>query len=161
MNRLLPFPLVSLALWVAWLMLNGSAAMGHVVLGAVLAVAIPAVLRPWTAPQPRPRKPLAILRLAAIVLRDIVVSNVQVARLILGPEERIRPGFVRVPLALDEPFAIATLAGIITMTPGTLSCAVAPDRSYLLVHALHLDDADALVADIKARYERALLEIFR
>ena len=37
------------------------------------------------------------------------------------------------------------------MTPGTLSCAVAADRSHLLIHALHLTDEAALVADIKAR----------
>ena len=47
------------------------------------------------------------------------------------------------------------------MTPGTLSCAVAADRSYLLIHALHLTDDAALVADIKARYETPLREIFR
>ena len=58
------------------------------------------------------------------------------------------------------PYAIATLAGIITMTPGTLSCAIAPDRSYLLVHALDLGDPAELAADIKVRYERPLLEIF-
>lgn len=160
MRRLVPAPLSSLALWIAWLMLNGTLAPGHLVLGAVLALALPPLLAPYTRPQPRLRRPGAIVRLAFVVLHDIIRSNIEVARLILGPEARIRPGFVRVPLALTEPQAIATLAGIITMTPGTLSCAVAPDRSFLLVHALDLDDPDRLVADIKARYERALLEIF-
>ena len=40
------------------------------------------------------------------------------------------------------------------------SCAIAPDGRSLLVHALHLEDADALVADIKQRYEAPLEEIF-
>lgn len=160
MHRLVPDPLLSVALWAAWLMLNGSAAPGHLVLGAVLALALPRVLASRIQPRPTVRRPLVVLRLAAVVLRDIIASNIQVARLILGPEARIRPGFVRVPLDVAEPYAVATLAGIITMTPGTLSCAVAPDRSYLLVHALDLDDPDALVADIKARYERPLKEIF-
>lgn len=158
---MLPAPLVSLLLWVAWLMLNGSHAPGHLLLGAVLAVALPLLLARYIAPRPRLRRAGVALRLAFVVVHDIIVSNVQVARLILGPESRIRPGFVRVPLALTEPYAIATLAGIITMTPGTLSCAVATDRSYLLVHALDLADPAQLVADIKARYETALLEIFR
>lgn len=161
MRRLLPSPLITLSLWVAWLMLNQSVAPAHLVLGAVLAIALPLLLATRMAPQPRIGAPATIARLTLRVLHDIVVSNLQVARLILGPEARIRPGFVRVPLALTEPNAIATLAGIITMTPGTLSCAVAPDRSYLLVHALHLEDAAQLVADIKSRYERDLMEIFR
>jgi multicomponent K+:H+ antiporter subunit E len=46
------------------------------------------------------------------------------------------------------------------MTPGTLSCAIAPDGRSLVVHALHLDDAEALVAQIKQRYEAPLKEIF-
>jgi multicomponent K+:H+ antiporter subunit E len=160
MRNVLPFPRISLALWLAWLALNGSTAAGHLVLGAVLALALPLALRSRVGPQPVPRRPLAIVRLALVVLHDIIVSNVQVARLVLGPEARIRSAFVTVPLALDEPVAIATLAGIITMTPGTLSCAVAPDRRSLLVHALHVEDPARLAADIKARYERPLLEIF-
>ena len=88
------------------------------------------------------------------------MSNIEVARRILGPESALRPGFVRVPIVLTDPQAIATLAGIITMTPGTLTCAVAPDGRSLLVHALHLEDADALVAEIKSRYEQPLMEIF-
>ena len=50
------------------------------------------------------------------------------------------------PLELTDPHAIAALGGIITMTPGTLTCDVAPDRSHLLVHALHVTDEAALVA---------------
>jgi multicomponent K+:H+ antiporter subunit E len=141
-------------------MLNGSLAPGHLVLGAALAVALPLALARWIRPRARLRRPVVVLRLALTVLYDVVVSNVQVARLVLGPEERLRPGYVRVPLELVDAYAIGTLAGIITMTPGTLSCAVAPDRSYLLVHALDLGDPAGLAADIKARYERPLLEIF-
>jgi multicomponent K+:H+ antiporter subunit E len=106
------------------------------------------------------RRPAVVARLAAVVTRDVIVSNIEVARRILGPEAALRPGFVAVPLAIADPYAISTLAGIITMTPGTLSCAIAPDGRSLVVHALHLDDADALVAQIKARYEAPLKEIF-
>jgi multicomponent K+:H+ antiporter subunit E len=86
-----------------------------------------------------------------------------VARRVLGPVDRIQPRFVWVPLSLTEPHAIATLAGIITMTPGTLSSEVTDDRRHLLVHALHCPDdeaAAALVADILHRYEAPLKEIF-
>jgi multicomponent K+:H+ antiporter subunit E len=105
-------------------------------------------------------RPVVIARLALVVLRDIVVCNVEVARQVLGPESAIHPGVVRLPLALTDAHAITALATIITMTPGTLSCAVAADRSHLLIHALHLTDEAALVADIKARYEAPLQEIF-
>lgn len=161
MRRLLPHPQLSLVLWVAWLALNNTVAPAHLMLGAVLALVIP-----WTATHlvdgawPMLRSPQTVLRLGLTVLYDIVVSNIDVARRVLGPASAIKPGFVKVPLDVTNDWAITMLAGIITMTPGTLTADVAVDRSHLLVHALHIDDADALVASIKSRYETPLKEIF-
>jgi len=95
------------------------------------------------------------------VLKDIVTSNIEVARLILGRESAIRPDYVWVPLSLTDTHGIVVLAGIVTMTPGTLSADLSPDRSQLLVHAFNIDDPAALIATIKARYEAPLMEIFR
>ena len=64
------------------------------------------------------------------------------------------------PLAIRDAHGVATLAGIITMTPGTLSADLTDDRRYLLVHAFNVDDEQALVASIKERYEAPLREIF-
>jgi multicomponent K+:H+ antiporter subunit E len=157
--RLLPAPLLSAVLFAAWLLLNGVSS-GHLVLGAALAVAIPWFTERFRPDRFRLRAWPTIAVLAATVLWDIVVSNVQVARLILGPERRIHPRFVWLPLALRDPHAIATLAGIITMTPGTLSADLTEDRRFLLVHALNVTDEAALVATIKTRYEAPLRRVF-
>jgi multicomponent K+:H+ antiporter subunit E len=162
MRRLLPHPFLSLILWVVWLALNNTVAPAHLALGAVLALAIPwAVTHLCDGKWPTLHHPALMVRLGLVVLCDIVVSNIEVARRVLGPVSAIRPGFVEVPLDLTNDWAITTLAGIITMTPGTLTADVAVDRSHLLVHALHIDDADVLVASIKSRYEAPLKEIFR
>lgn len=159
--RLLPHPLLSAVLWAAWLALNNSVAPGHLALGAFLAWLLPlAPLRLAAGDWPRLRRPRVAFGLLLTLLRDVVVANVEVARRVLGPEAAIRPGFVRVPLDLTDDWAIAVLAGIVTLTPGTLTADVAPDRSHLLVHAFHVEDAGALAAAIKARYERPLREIF-
>lgn len=159
----LPSPLLSLALFVTWLMLNESASVGQLMLGGVLALVVPWFTERWRPDRPRLRRPGLALRLAVVVLVDIVRSNLSVARLILGREDRIAPGFVWVPLSLRDPHAIVTLAAIITMTPGTLSADLSDDRRHLLVHAFDLGDESAqaaLVADIKARYEAPLRLIF-
>jgi multicomponent K+:H+ antiporter subunit E len=55
------------------------------------------------------------------------------------------------------------LAGIVTMTPGTLSADLSDDRRHLLVHAFDVDDdaaQAALIADIQLRYEAPLMQIF-
>ena len=160
MRTLLPAPVTSAVLFVAWLLMNASVSAGHLALAALLAIVIPLVLAPLAGERPRIRRPGVVLRLGLVVLWDIVQSNIEVARRILGPESRIRPAFVWVPLAIRDPHGVAALAGIITMTPGTLSSDLSADGRHLLVHALNVDDAPALVASIKARYEAPLIEIF-
>jgi multicomponent K+:H+ antiporter subunit E len=61
---------------------------------------------------------------------------------------------------LTDPHGIVTLAGIITLTPGTLSSELTTDRRHLLIHAFNVPDAAALVAVIKTRYEAPLMAIF-
>jgi multicomponent K+:H+ antiporter subunit E len=86
--------------------------------------------------------------------------RVEVARRILGPETAIRSRFVWLPLTITDPHGIVALAGIITMTPGTLSSELTDDRRHLLIHVLDVDDEAALIAGIKARYEAPLLRVF-
>lgn len=157
-RRLLPNPVISLAILVVWLLLNGPS-VGHGLLGAVLALAIPQLVARLKPDKPRIRRPLRALALFLLVLGDIVKAAIELAIRILGPESRIRPTYFWVPLDVRDPYAIAALAGIITMTPGTLSSDLTPDRRYLLVHCFHTDDPEATIREIKERYERPLKEI--
>lgn len=159
-RRLLPAPGLTLLLAIVWPTLNQSWSLGQLLLGLALGLAIPWFTDALRDPAPRLHRPAHLLRLGVVVLGDIVVSNLQVARRILGPEAAMRPGFVWLPLDIRDPRGIATLASIITMTPGTLSADLSPDRRHLLVHALDLGDPQALVADLKARYEAPLREVF-
>lgn len=163
MRRMLPAPLLSLALLVTWLMLNESVSAGHLLLGAILAVAVPTFTERWRPDRARLSHFGVVLQLAMRVMIDIVRSNLAVARRILGPESAITPRFVWVPLALRDPHAMVTLAGIVTMTPGTLSADISEDRLHLLVHAFDIEDdaaQAALVLDIQQRYEAPLKRIF-
>jgi multicomponent K+:H+ antiporter subunit E len=161
-RRLFPHPLLSALLVVCWLWLNNTLAPGHVLLGAVLGTAIPFFTRRFW-PEPLAiRRPLKVLEYSAIVLYDIVVANVQVAAIVLGPLSRVRPAFIRVPLDLRTDFAATVLASTVTLTPGTVSVGIEPDGRggrVLVVHALRCLDPAAMVAEIKSRYERRLREI--
>jgi multicomponent K+:H+ antiporter subunit E len=161
MNRWLPARRMSAVLWLAWLALNNSFDPAHIVLGGILAFAVPLLLRGlWSAPVDI-RRPGVMVRLAFRVLWDIVTANLVVARQILGSESAIKPRFVWFPLALKEPRALGALAGIVTMTPGTLSADITSDRRHLLIHVFHLEDEAALIRAIQTRYEAPLLEIFQ
>lgn len=158
MTSFLPHPILSLMLLGLWLLLVNSVAPGQVLLGALLAWLIPLyTVRFWTA-QVRIRRPLALLRLAGIVLIDIIVANMAVARLIVGPMTRIQPAFIRMPLRLKGNVGISLLANIVTLTPGTVSASLSPDRSELIIHALQGRDPEAIIAAIRKRYEQPLLD---
>jgi multicomponent K+:H+ antiporter subunit E len=158
MRNWIPFPVVSFALAAAWLALAGISP-AQILLAAVLALAIPRATAVFLAGLPAVGAPATAMRLALVVIGDIVLANITVARLVLGAPARLRPEFVEVPLTLTHPHAIALLASIITMTPGTVSAALAPDSRSLLVHALDCEDPARLVEHIKHRYERPLVEI--
>ena len=161
MKRLVSSLPLSALLFVVWLLLNQSVSPGTLLMGAVLAVLVPLgtkSLRPGSVTM---RKPLVAFKLWAIVMRDFVRSNIRVATLILTRRPRDIPsGFLLVPLDMRDPHALALLAMILCLTPGTAWAEVSRDRSMLLLHVFEIDDADAMVAMVKRRYERPLMEIF-
>ena len=159
-RRLLPHPIGSAALLLFWLWLNNTVDPGHVVLGGLLGWSLPLVTRRFWPEQERVARAWRLLPFAGVVLSDIVTANLRVARAVLSPVDRLRPGFVRVPLDLRSDVGIAVLANTISLTPGTLSADLTDDRRALLVHYLDERDPEALVADIKRRYERRLQEVF-
>jgi len=158
---ILPHPLLSLVLAIVWVLLLNDFSIGNFVFGLILGVVIAKITSPYWPGSAKIRNPLAIAEYGLIVLWDIVVSNVQVAYLVLfRRSEGLKSRFITVPLDLKRPEAIAVLAGTITMTPGTVSSDVSADGRSLLVHCLETTDPDATVATIKARYESRLKRIF-
>lgn len=162
MRRLLPHPYLSATLLLIWLPLSGDAGLGTLMVAAVLAIVIPLITsRYWPEKPPRIR-PIALLSYVLLVLWDVILANVQVARIILFRRaDKIQSAWICVPITLASPEARSLLAGTITMTPGTLTADFAADGKSLLIHALHAPDPDAVVAEIKQRYEARLQRIFR
>ena len=150
------------ALFALWLILNESFAAGHLLLGAVLArggVAVYSRLQP-AANRVRNR-PLAAVRLLAVVFADIVRSNIAVARIVLGIAAGKRTaGFLSLPLEVRHPGALAVIACIITATPGTTWVRYDSAAGVVTIHVLDLVDEQSWIHLFKQRYERRLLEIF-
>ena len=159
MSRLLPHPLLSAILLATWLLLVNDLSVGHLLLGALLGWGVPLYTARFWPEEVRVRRPLLLLRFLAVVLYDIVVANVTVARLILGPAERMQPAFLTMPLALRSEVAISLLANTISLTPGTVSAFLSADRRCLIIHSLHTTAPDELLATIRQRYEQPLKEI--
>jgi multicomponent K+:H+ antiporter subunit E len=161
MTRWLPYPLLALMLLAMWLLLNQSLSPGQFVLGAAVAIFASRAMAALQPPKARIRAIWPIPRLAAVVLADIIRSNIAVAGIVLLPGQRRRvSGFVRVPLTMRNPYGLSILACIITATPGTIWVEYDGRANRLLVHVLDLIDEEEWIQLIKRRYERLLMEIF-
>jgi len=160
MNKWLPHPILTPALTIIWLLLNNSLTFGTLLLGLLLAWAIPALTLKFWPERVRIHRPRALLRFAAVVLVDILIANFRVAWLILAGPRALKPLFVIVPLTIEDDLALSMLANTICLTPGTVSARLSADRRSLLVHALAATDPGQLVMTIKERYEAPLVEAF-
>jgi multicomponent K+:H+ antiporter subunit E len=162
MKRWLPAPLLSAALFVWWLLLQQSVAPAHLLLGALLAVLIPKWIGPLRPPTGPVRRPLRLARLIALVGVEVVASAWQVGMGVLRAHKRApRGAFVTVPLELRSAHALAALAVITAVIPGTIWTELAADRSTLRLHVFDLEGSEAeFISDFKRRYELPLKEIF-
>ncbi len=162
MSRLFPHPMLSAALFLAWLLLAGSLSLNALLMAAILASLIPLATQAYWPGRPKIRHPLRLLGYIAVVVWDVILANIQVARIILFmPAGQIKSAWISVPVDLPCSEAIALLAGTITLTPGTLTAEFSADNKALLIHALHAPDPGAVCDEIKSRYEARLQRIFR
>lgn len=144
----------------AWVAVTGEISVANLLEGAVLAGLLVLLLRVPLRRRFRLGKVPKALGLLLYFLKEILLSNAAVARSLLSPVSSLSPGIVAVPLDLKSDAGITVLANLITLTPGTLSLDVSPDRKTLFVHALHVEDPDAFRREVKEGFERRVKEVF-
>ena len=144
----------------AWVAVTGEASVGNLLEGAVLAGLLVLLLRVPLRRRFRLGKVPKALGLLLYFLKEILLSNAAVARSLLSPVSSLSPGIVAVPLDLKSDAGITVLANLVTLTPGTLSLDVSPDRTTLYVHALHVEDPEAFRREVKEGFERRVKEVF-
>jgi len=151
----------ALLLGVTWVALTGELSLANIAFGFFLGWLAVGVARPL-GPYPvfgRVR-PLKVVRLLLFLAREIVVANLKVVAAVLGPRRLLRPALVAVPLEATTDAQITVLSNLISLTPGTLSLDVSPDRRTLYVHAISASSPEILRREIKQGFERRVLEAF-
>lgn len=122
-----------------WIILNGRVTTEIVLIGLLIAGAIYAFLskflgltiekekRFW-------KKSFWCIQFIGILLKEIVVANFVVIRIILHPKRKIHPVLVSFPSPLKSEGLKVVLANSITLTPGTIT--VALNKDGFVVHCL-------------------------
>lgn len=141
----------ALVLVLVWVLLWDEFSVGHVVLGSVVTVALLAVLRPPEGDEQVrvPTRPLAIVHLGLWFARQVVLSNVQVARAALFPRRYVQPGVIRVPLRTHSPQLAALVANMTALSPGMQPVGSTADPPSIDVHVLTLVSDEEACAIVK------------
>jgi multicomponent K+:H+ antiporter subunit E len=160
-TKLVPAPLLSVALFAIWMLLARSTSAGQIVVALVLAIVVPIVTANLHT-KVRVRRPLVVVRFILRVGADVISSNLAVAcGVITWRWRRPNTKFVIIPLELRDPVGLAALSMVTTVVPGTVWSELAGDRNALLLHVWNVDsEDDVFIARFKARYEQPLREIF-
>ena len=155
-------PAFTIALFaLLWLAVSGSFTIPNLLLGLVAGALSLALIRGHVQPDGRRIRPLKVLSLGVLFLKELALSAWTVAVLVSRPKMALKPGIFAFPLTVDRDFEITLLANLITLTPGTLSVDVSEDRKVLYVHALDCSDPVGTRRSIAGGFEKKILEAFR
>lgn len=158
--RIFPSIPQSITVFIFWLLMAEDASAGNLLMAAFLAWLMPQVAARLEREFARIGEYWILVPLGLKLLWDVLIANVTVARQVLGPEAKLQPGFIWVPLDLTNIHGISALTSVITLTPGTLTAELSPDRGHLLVHCLDVKDPQRMIDEIKQRYEAPLRRVF-
>jgi multicomponent Na+:H+ antiporter subunit E len=148
---------------VAWAFATGEFSLPNLLIGFVLGYLILLFARRTVGSSKYFGKVPQVMLFAVYYLWQILLSNLRVAYDVVTPTHYMRPGVIAVPLEAKTDAEITLLANLITLTPGTLSLDLSPDRRTLYVHTMYIDhdDVDLARRQIKEGIERRVLEVLR
>lgn len=144
-----------------WMLVSNDPTFVGFVVGYVVGLAFLFLLRRFFDQPFYLRKMWAMLKLLLLFLKELVLSNLAVTLQILRPKLGVRPGVFAYRTELASDWEVMLLANLITLTPGTLTLEVSPDQRTLYIHSIDIEDAEAMQAQIRGTFERAIMEVTR
>ncbi len=106
---------------------------------------------------------MKIVKLIAFVLfyiKDVVITNVQVAYDVLTKKHHMTPGFVAIPVEGLSDRQLLVLSNLLTMTPGSITIDLSQDKQTLFIHAMYIETVDEVREEIISKYVNRVREVF-
>jgi multicomponent Na+:H+ antiporter subunit E len=155
------FFLTNLLLALAWMAMAGSASWAHFLIGFAVSYVVLAWLASLLGQSGYVRKLPATIGFIGFIVYELVLANLRVAYDVITPAANRSPAVIGVPLDASTDAEITLLACLITITPGTLTLDLSPDRKTMYIHAMFAEDHEAFCDEIKRGFERRVLELLR
>lgn len=144
-----------------WMFLSNSFSPTTFLIGYIIGLVMLFMLRRFFTTRFYMGRVWAVIKLLLIFIKELIISNIAVLRVILKPKLNIRPAIFELPTDLKTDWEITLLSMLITLTPGTVVINVSEDMSKLYVHSLDMDDVDEAVSSIRNSFEKAIKEVSR
>ncbi|QKS70823.1 Na+/H+ antiporter subunit E [Paenalkalicoccus suaedae] len=151
--------LLNIALALIWMMLRGTYTFPDFVVGYIIGLLLLIVLRRFLEFEFYFKRVVAMAKLILLFLYKLVLSNIDVIKIVLSPKMDIEPGIIAVPTKLKSDWEVTLLANLISLTPGTLTMNFSEDGRTLYIHSIHVPDKDAAIKEIRDTFEKAILEV--
>jgi multicomponent Na+:H+ antiporter subunit E len=143
-----------------WFLLNGSMDLDVIMVGVIVSAVISLLfyqgLSFFTELRLTPEAFRAGFLYYGYFFKELLLSNLRMAAIVLSPSLPIKPTIVRVKTRLKSRMGRLMLANSITLTPGTLT--VKMKGEWLYIHCVYLDSSemDTATHDIVAGFESYL-----
>jgi multicomponent Na+:H+ antiporter subunit E len=79
---------------------------------------------------------------------------------VITPQDLSCPKIIEVPLQAESDLEILLVTNLISLTPGTLSLDVSPDRKTLFVHAMFAENPDEVIEGLQDGMEYHVRRVF-
>jgi len=104
-------------------------------------------------------RPIVYLQYLVIFIKNLILSNLDVAKRVIDPKLPINPGIVEIKTNLKEDYKKLILANSITLTPGTITMDVQGDRMFIHWIDVTSTDIDKASEEIAGDFEKILLKL--
>ncbi|ARI76987.1 Na+/H+ antiporter subunit E [Halobacillus mangrovi] len=152
---------INIIIAVMWMFLSESYAFSTFFVGYLLGIGLLFILQRFIPDSFYMKRVWKFIKLILLFIRELVLSNLDIVKLVYKPKLDIQPGIFALPIDLKSNFEITLLANLITLTPGTLSIAVSEDHTKIYIHAMDIPDVEQSINDIKETFEKAIMEVTR
>ncbi|WP_096434537.1 Na+/H+ antiporter subunit E [Alteribacter populi] len=151
--------LINVALAFIWMLLRNETSLVEFGIGYIVGLLILFFLRRFLQFRFYFTRVIATVKLILLFIYKLILSNIDVVRIILSPKLDVEPGIIAVPTKLKTDWEVTLLATLISLTPGTLSMNFSPDGRTIYVHSIHVPDKEKAIEEIHSSFEKAIMEV--
>lgn len=142
-----------------WMFLSSNFSATGFIVGFILGVLLLLIMRRFFTSRLYLARVWAIVKLTLMFMKELILANIQVLKVVLKPDLNMQPAFFAYPTVLKQDWEITLLSSLITLTPGTVVVHVSDDAKVLYIHAIDIDDVEEAITSIRDSFEKAILEV--